>query len=251
MDVKIALFMDTTSPSWVVDDYNLDGDITDADVFDKDNLTNASLSPWQCPSSSGLVGTDKVDWDCDGGSANDPGDNPAKAYAGWLKSFATELISSAYDFDFVVFSQKPVERFKKSSQFPNEVPHPHNQRTPTPSRPFVQFYSPGVYWEHKGLLELSADPALDPRIRVLSPVDPQSMWNKSATCYESGLTSTSWSIPLSVIDDKYEVLTADRNETDAAPETGCFKYIDHTHAYDAGAWMIADVWYNGLHPYLW
>jgi Tol biopolymer transport system component len=251
MDVKIALFMDTTSPSWVVDDYNLDGDITDADVFDKDNLTNASLSPWQCPSSSGLVGTDKVDWDCDGGSANDPGDNPAKVYAGWLKSFATELISPTYNFNFVVFSQKPVERFKKSSQFPNEVPHPHNQRTPTPSRPFVQFYSPGVYWEHKGLLELSADPSLDQKIRVLSPLDPQSMWNKSATCYESGLTSTSWSIPLSVIDDKYEVLSADRNETDAAPETGCFKYIDHTHAYDAGAWMIADVWYNGLHPYLW
>lgn len=251
MDVKIALFMDTTSPSWVVDDYNLDGDITDADVFDKDNLTNASLSPWQCPSSSGLVGTDKVDWDCDGGSTNDPGDNPAKVYAGWLKSFATELISSSYGFDFVVFSQKPVERFKKSSQFPNEVPHPHNQRTPTPSRPFVQFYNPGVYWEHKGLLELSADPALDSRIRVLSPLDPQSMWNKSAACYESGMTSTSWSIPLSVIDDKYEVLSADRNETDAAPETGCFKYIDHTHAYDAGAWMIADVWYNGLHPYLW
>lgn len=251
MDVKIALFMDTTSPSWVVDDYNLDGDITDADVFDKDNLTNASLSPWKCPSSSGLVDTDKVDWDCDGSSTNDPGDNPAKVYAGWLKSFATELISPTYNFNFVVFSQKPVERFKKSSQFPNEVPHPHNQRTPTPSRPFVQFYSPGVYWEHKGLLELSADPALDPKIKVLPPLDPKSMWNKSATCYESGLTRSSWSIPLSIIDDKYENLTADRNETDAAPETGCFKYIDHTHAYDAGAWMIADVWYNGLHLYLW
>jgi hypothetical protein len=251
MDVKIALIMDTTSPSWAVDDYNLDGDITDADVFDRDNLTNASLSPWQCPASSGLVGTDKIDWDCDGGSTNDPGDNPAKVYAGWLKSFATELISSSYNFNFVVLSQKTVERWKTTSQYPNEAPHPHNQRAATPSRPFVQYYNPAVYWEHKGLVELAADATLDPKIKVLSPVAPSSMWNKSATCYESGLSSASWSIPLSVIDDKYETLTADRKETDAAPETGCFKYIDHTHAYDAGGWMIADVWYNGLHPYLW
>ena len=79
------------------------------------------------------------------------------------------------------------------------------------------------------------------------------MWARSARCYASGLGRSDWTIPAGV-PGRPTVVAAEDSETDggAAPNAatvGCM-VADHVHHNDTGGWMMADVWYAGLLPYL-
>ena len=76
------------------------------------------------------------------------------------------------------------------------------------------------------------------------------MWLRSDDCYDVGITT--WTIPATV--GRPATISADDNEFVGGVETnpdgvGCVNG-DHIHHNNAGGWLMADVWYEGLAPYL-
>lgn len=260
MDYRIALIQDTSNRSWPVDDYNGDGLVDASDPWIASRIRARALP---CPASSGVVGT-AVDWNCNLGV--DAGDSAAATYAGWLRSLSTQLVDGsrygASTLDFVFISVKPVEMGQCNLWAAPESTtcqgNPHALRTPaqiaaTPSRPFDHFYVPTVYWEHRVIEMLFADPLLDPRIHAMTPGQPAAMLTRSANCYANGQAGTDWSIPAAV-PNRPTVVTPDDSETDGAggnaDSTGCM-VGDHVHHNDNGGWLMADVWFAGLAEPLW
>lgn len=290
MDKHIALVQDTTNRSWPVNDYSGNGEVNDFDYFKASFIAEAGRSCPRSSTNPYGVGTvplngeDYVDWNCD--KALDSRDAAATIYAGWLQKLATDLFS-AYGtdnlpdptgtrkrkgVDHVFFMQKPVEFTQPEADktihtkwcekyFPGENCSFHATRSFTvPSaRPFNRFYLPTVYWEYRGLETLMAKPGLDTRIHLATDSNVRRMWQRSAECYTAGI-SGGWSIPNTVqaIDSETKmlrnrpaVITADDGENDASDSAtkGCLS-DDHIHHNDNGGWMMADVWYAGLLPYL-
>jgi hypothetical protein len=76
------------------------------------------------------------------------------------------------------------------------------------------------------------------------------MWLRSDDCYDVGLTR--WAIPAEA--GRPATVTADDDEFATGSEVnpdgvGCL-LGDHIHHTTAGGWLMADVWYEGLLPYL-
>jgi hypothetical protein len=150
--------------------------------------------------------------------------------------------------EHVFFSQKPIE-MNACPYYPGETCSFHGIRTPTLKRPFDHFYFPTVYWELQGLESLFRQPDLDPRIHWATPQNHLRMWSRSVQCYDVGIPSGDWAVPLSA--GRPDSIAADDSENDASNSdlVGCVG-ADHVHHNEAGGWMMADVWYSGLRPYL-
>jgi hypothetical protein len=91
---------------------------------------------------------------------------------------------------------------------------------------------------------------LDSRIH-LGEIDLRRMHLRSDDCYDVGITT--WSIPASV-PGRPASIGADDDEWVNGQEVdaeniGCYR-ADHIHHNNAGGWLMADVWYEGLTPYL-
>jgi hypothetical protein len=146
----------------------------------------------------------------------------------------------------VFFSHKPVEATAACPKsYPGETCSYHGARAPTAARPFDRFYLPSVYWEHAGLDAMLGKASLDPRIRRAS-ADVLEMWKRSSACYTKGVAA------LAIPGAPVAPIAADDSETDGAggdaESVGCER-ADHVHHNDQGGWMMADVWYSGLHPF--
>lgn len=250
MDVTLALVQDTTNRSWPVDDWTGDGAVTGADRWPASRIPDAAEP---CTNGRpGVVGS-TVDWNCDGALTN--ADAAHTVYAGWLSRLSTALLTGygADGADHVFVTQKPMEFGAACAQYPAaERPRctTHATRTPTPSRPFDHFYNPLVYWEWTAVQALLATPGLDPRVH-LGELDTRRMHTRSDDCYDVGVTT--WSIPATV-PGRPATVAADDTEWQTGQETnaentGCMR-ADHVHHNAAGGWLMADVWYEGLTPYL-
>jgi hypothetical protein len=244
MDVRIALVQDTTNRSWPIEDYDGDGDADDSDFWPAARIQAGASA---CPSSSGIV-AGEVDFTCDG--TIDAGDAPVRLYADWLRELGAALLDGYGDdgVDYVFFSHKPVElQGGACSSFPGERCAPHATRAPTPAAPFDHFYLPSVYWEHRSL-DLLTSSAHDSRMLTVS-ADVLEMWNASARCYAEGTSD----LTIAASAGRPATIAADDDEDDAMPmsatRVGCM-VSDHVHHNDAGGWLMADVWYRGLLPYL-
>jgi hypothetical protein len=246
MDIRLALVQDTSNRSWAVDDQNGDGTITPNDWFIAADV-NAQSRP--CGGTSGVIGP-WIDWDCNG--LMDARDGSADRYGDWMGRLASDVLDGfgSAGADHVFFSPKPVE-MNGCPYYQGQTCTLHGVRTPTPSRPFDHFYFPTVFWEIAGLKSLLARADLDPRIHWAVPLDPERMWTRSAQCYDVGIVSGDWAIPAS--SGRPASISADDTEDDANPASasaiGCL-LSDHVHHNEAGGWMMADVWYAGLRPYL-
>ena len=246
MDVRLALVQDTTNRSWAVDDQNGDGAITADDWF-----LAADVNPLArpCGGGSGVIGP-WVDWNCDG--TLDAGDASADRYGDWMGALAADLLDGfgSAGVGHVFFTPKPIE-MNGCPYYQGEPCTPHGLRTPTASRPFDHYYLPTVYWEAVGLESLFARSDLDPRVHWAVPLDPIRMWDRSQQCYDVGIAAGDWTIPASA--GRPTSVPADDAEVDANPASanavGCM-VADHVHHNEAGGWMMADVWYAGLRPYL-
>ncbi|HEX4954061.1 MAG TPA: hypothetical protein VF017_11780 [Thermoanaerobaculia bacterium] len=257
MDYRIALVQDTTNRSWPVDDFTADGAVDDLDLWPASRIQRARALP--CGGTGGVVGG-LVDWTCDG--VLTPADAAYRSYASWLLGLATDLLDpgryGAAALDFVFFGHKPVEMGQcnlwPAAEIPTCLSGPHAIRTPeqiaaTPDRPYDHYYLPTVFWERRGLEQLFADPALDPRIRPATRDNVLAMWDRSALCYAQGLVEGDWRIPAAV-PGRPGPVEADDVENDGGPNpsadiAGCM-VADHVHHNDAGGWMMADVWFAGL-----
>jgi hypothetical protein len=247
MDVKLALIQDTTNRSWPVDDWTGDGTMSVGDYFPTNRVPNSAA--WPCPGgASGVVGT-QIDWNCDGSLT--VADQSHRVYAGWLQSLGNALLNDfgAASVQHVFVTPKPLEFGAACTTYTQPGCGLHATRTPTPSRPFDHFYHPWVYWEHRAVDALLATPGLDPDIH-LGPTGSRRMWLRSDDCYDIGVTT--WTIPLSV--GRPATISADDNEFVGGAESnpdgfGCLN-SDHIHHNTAGGWLMADVWYEGLVPYL-
>jgi len=245
MDVRIAMVQDTTNRSWAVDDNTGDGVVSDLDFF---LAQDASPAGRPCGGGSGVVGP-WIDWDCNGTMAS-PGDASRAAYGSWLGSLAHDLLETIGDarVDHVFFSQKPLE-MNGCPYYPGEPCTLHGARTPTLTRPFDRFYLPTVYWELQGLEALFQREDLDPRLHWATPRNHPLMWSRSVQCYVAGVPSTVWTIPPAF--GRPTSIASDDSENDAvnSAAVGCLG-SDHVHHNEAGGWMMADVWYAGMRPYL-
>lgn len=246
MDVRIALVQDTTNRSFPIDDTNGDGKVDDLDTF---SIAQIKPEAVPCQGSSGAVGG-ALDANCDG--RIDASDASRHVYAQWLEKLSSDLLSSfgARSVDHVFLSHKPAEMGRCNAAYPAEPcssPN-HSIRAATPSRPFDHYYLPTVYWEHAGIDTLFGGAGLDPRIHRAS-TDVLAMWNATTRCYTSGYDT--FAIPASA--GRPAAVGSDDSEDDAnaamAAATGCM-IDDHVHHNDAGGWVMADVWYRGLRPFL-
>lgn len=261
MDLHIALVQDTSNRSFPVDDYNASGDLDAADYLPLDTGVVATeavpcgagtLNP---SGSVNLAGRDYLDFDCDGGLSD--ADLPQKVYAAWLHDLS-EVLLVQYGVDHVFLSQKPMEIGSPCSFlfYPDEqgTCGRHETRTATADRPFDHFYTPTVYWEF-GALEALFDTETDNRVHRATYGSLMAMWDKSVQCYTNGLVDTDFTIPLaigrpsSVAADVTEDDAADPKAPTGADTIGCMDG-DHVHHTQAGGWMMADVWYQGLIEYL-
>lgn len=246
MDIRVALVQDTTNRSWAVDDQDSNGTITSSDWFLAADV-NAQSRP--CGGTAGVLGA-WIDWDCNG--AMGAGDAAAERYGDWMERLAADLLDDfgTSGVQHVFFSPKPVE-MNGCPYYPGQPCTPHGLRVATPSRPFDHYYLPTVYWEMAGLEALFARAQLDARVHWAVPLDPHRMWNRSLQCYDVGVPAGSWTIPAAV--GRPISIAADDTEDDANPASsasvGCM-VSDHVHHNEAGGWMMADVWYAGLRPYL-
>lgn len=244
MDVRLALVQDTTNRSFALDDNTGDGLVTDSDFFLAQDVAPAARP---CGGTSGVVGT-WIDWDCN--HATSAADAARVRYAAWMRALAQDLLDviGTEHVDHVFFSHKPLE-MNGCPYFPGEPCSLHGTRTPTPTRPFDHFYFPTVYWELQGLESLFRQSDLDRRIHWATPLTHLRMWNRSVQCYDLGIPAGDWTIPLSA--GRPDAVAADDSENDAsnAALVGCLG-DDHVHHNEAGGWMMADVWYAGLRPYL-
>jgi hypothetical protein len=218
-----------------------------------------------CGGTSGVV-AGSIDWDCDG--AITAADGAQRNVISWLRDLASDLLdTSRYGeaaVEHVFVMPKPLELGQCGLYPPSEQPvcnaNRHAVRTAgqiasTPGRPLDHYYVPTVYWEYRAVetfLLFTDRGGWDPRVHPATPV-PRSMWDRSARCYAQGLGSADWAIPASVT-GRPTVVAADDSEHDAganpdASLVGCMT-SDHVHHNDAGGWMMADVWYGGLRPYL-
>jgi hypothetical protein len=259
MDYHLALVQDTSNRSFPVDDYTGDGLANDADTWPSSRIPAAARP---CGGTSGVV-DGRLDWDCNGVLTR--ADSAPRAYKGWLATLARELLDEARygaaAAEHVFVMQKPLEMgqcnlYPAAEQAACNA-NRHAIRTPaqiaaTPGRPFDHYYVPTVYWEYRTVESLFYDGGPDPRVHPAT-ADPRAMWSRSARCYASGLGRSDWTIPAGV-PGRPTVVAAEDSETDggAAPNAatvGCM-IADHVHHNDAGGWMMADVWYAGLLPYL-
>jgi hypothetical protein len=246
MDVRLALVQDTTNRSWAVDDQNGDGAVTPDDRF---LAVDVNMQSRPCGGTSGVIGP-WIDWDCNG--ALDAGDGAADRYGDWMEKLASDVLDGfgSAGVDHVFFCPKPIE-MNGCPYYQGEPCTFHGLRTPTPSRPFDHFYFPTVYWEFEGLRSLLTRADLDPRVHWAVPLDPDRMWTRSQQCYDVGIAAGDWTIPAS--SGRPASIAADDTELDSnaanANATGCL-LSDHVHHNEAGGWMMADVWYAGLRPYL-
>lgn len=265
MDVRLALIQDTSNRSWPVDDYTGDGAVDSNDYF---NAASIAPAAWPCPTNSGNPsgvvtsgGKSWIDWRCDNTLSS--AEAAVQLYAGWLEKVSLDTLDSfgTNSVNHVFLTQKPVEMTSLdtcATLFPNEPNCGyHTIRAPTPSRPFDHFYLSTVYWEYRAIETLFAKPALDPRIHKANEADVKQMWNRSAQCYASGIFKKDWTIPPSPRGESGRPtvnISADDTEIDSGPRAnadtvGCM-LDDHIHHNDDGGWMMGDVWYSGLLPYL-
>ncbi len=258
MDYRLALIQDTSNRSWPIDDYNSDGMVNVLDYWPASKIpasarpcTSGTLNP------SGIVmqgGVEYIDWNCDGTLTNQ--DASHVTYAGWLQKLSNALLNSyAFPVHHVFITPKPLE-MGGCPYFPGEACSNHGLRTPTASRPIDHFYNPAVYWEYRVAETMFSNPNLDSRIHPLVPGDPKKMWDRSVKCYDVSLASSDWTIPGGTVSQgvlRPTNVIADDAEDDAdvtsMDANGCMR-SDHIHHTTTGGWMMADVWYGGLLPYL-
>jgi hypothetical protein len=259
MDIRIALIQDTSNRSWPIDDYTANGAVDDNDRW---LSTRIAARAQPCPATSGVV-AGQIDWNCDG--AIDAADAAHRVYASWIADTATQLLDDARygaaTLDHVFVSIKPTEMGQCSLWPSTEIATcqaaPHAIRTPaqiaaTPGRPHDHYFVPSVYWEYRAIEQLFATPSLDTRIHALTPGDARALWTRSAQCYTQGLADGDWHIPAAVPGRPVSV-AADDSESDPsgnAATVGCM-IADHIHHNDAGGWMMADQWFQGLAGPLW
>lgn len=243
MDVRLTLVQDTTNRSLALDDTDGDGSVDDGDAF----LASDIAPPGRpCGGGAGVIGP-WLDWDCDGTIG--PGDASAARYAEWMRNLAQDLLDAfGSGADHVFFSQKPLEMVA-CPYYPGEPCSFHGLRVPTASRPLDHFDLPTVYWEYRGLETLFEQPDLDARIHRATPRNILRMWERSAQCRDSGIPAGDWTVPPSA--GRPASVAADDGENDAldAAFVGCLA-ADHVHHNESGGWLMADVWYEGLRPYL-
>lgn len=261
MDYRLALIQDTSNRSWPIDDSDGNGQLNDADPWLSPAILRSRALP--CPGSSGVIGN-QVDWDCN--QAIDHRDASVRVYSAWLRDLATQLLDSsrygALAMNAVLLTQKPVE-MGQCQLWPdaeratcNSARHAIRnsaQIQATPSRPLDHYYVPTVYWEHRVIEQVFAEPGLDPRIIAAAPGDPDALWVRSAQCYALGQSALDWMIPTAV-PGRPVTIAADDSEVDGtggtADSAGCM-ISDHVHHNELGGWMIADFWYRALSGPLW
>ncbi|WP_203912154.1 hypothetical protein [Rhizocola hellebori] len=249
MDVTLALIQDTTNRSWPIDDFSGDGQVTAADLWPASRINDAAEP---CTNGRSGVVNGSIDWTCDG--AVNGADAAHVVYAGWLERFSLALLNNygADSVDHVFVTQKPLEFGANCPNYPVSEQancRLHNTRTPTAARPFDHFYNPLVYWEWRSVQQLTTRVGLDARIH-LGEIDYRRMHLRSDDCYDVGITT--WSIPASV--GRPASVAADDTEFQGGQEVdaenvGCMR-ADHIHHNTNGGWLMADVWYEGLTPYL-
>lgn len=261
MDYRLALIQDTSNRSWPIDDFTTDGSIAGDDLWPASRIQRTRA--WPCGGTSGVIGG-AIDWNCD--QLLDTEDAAHTVYAGWLRTFAEELLDDDrydYSLDHVFVSHKPVEMGQCSLYPPAEqstcLTNPHALRSgaqiaATPDRPFDHYYLPTVFWEHRSVEALFDDLGLDPRVHAATAESALAMWDRSVACFDVGLGSDDWRIP-SQVSGRPDDVAADDSEIDGGPTpdanlVGCM-VADHIHHNEAGGWMMADVWYAGLAPNLW
>jgi hypothetical protein len=261
MDYHLALIQDTTNRSWKVDDFTGDGLVNGQDLWPSSQMPAEALP---CKGTSGVV-NGSVDWNCDG-LANSS-DAAHVNYASWLARLSRELLDStrygAGAVEHVFLTQKPLElgdcglypsgeRTLCTSATGRHAVRSSQQIAATPGRPFDHYYLPTVYWEHRAIEQIFANVNLDSRIHRATP-NARDMWNRSVKAYDVGLTASDWTIPASVPGRPGDV-PADDTEVDSGTfaNSGTVGSLlsDHVHHTDNGGWMMADVWYGGLRPYL-
>jgi hypothetical protein len=250
MDVTLALIQDTTNRSWPIDDWSGDGQVTSADFWPASRIPDAAEA---CGNGRSGVVNGSIDWTCDG--TLNGADASHVVYVGWLEKFSLALLNNygADGVDHVFVTQKPLEFGATCPNYPLSEQancRMHSVRTPTASRPFDHFYNPLVYWEWRAVQQLVTRTGLDPRIH-LGEIDLRRMHLRSDDCYDIGITM--WSIPASVA-GRPAAVGADDDEWQNGQEfdaenIGCMR-ADHIHHNNSGGWLMADVWYEGLTPYL-
>ncbi|OYW65173.1 MAG: hypothetical protein B7Y26_04945 [Hydrogenophilales bacterium 16-64-46] len=269
MDVRIALVQDTSNRSWPIDDYNENGRVSPDDYFVADRVGDTdAMVDHACPpgyESTGVLPyatrsdtVQAVDWNCDNNLSN-IGDSAIRLAARWLVDLATHLRANRTD--YVFFTQKPMEMTGSTACdkfFPGEncANGLHESRLPsdiTPSRPMTGYYLPSVYWEHRVMETLANMATFDAtRMFLINPDNTQYMWQQSVACYETGLVSANWAIP-ATLPPFQRTFSGDTGETDVwggdSASRGCMAE-DHVHHNTKGGWLMADVWYRGLLPYL-
>jgi hypothetical protein len=258
MDFHVALIQDTSNRSWPLDDYTNDGAVTAADFWPSSKIKAEALP---CGSRTGVV-NGSVDWNCDGAITG--ADAAVNVYAGWMQSFMRNLIDTARHgaaaVDHVFITQKPLELGPGTcTLFPaSELAAcrtNHAVRTPaqilaTPNRPYDRHYLPTVFWEFAAIDRIFAG-IVDARIHRATPTSRQ-MYDRSAKGYDIGLVSSDWTIPAAV-PGRPTTVAADDTEIDTDPvsaNTVGTLNQDHIHHTEAGGWMMADVWFAGLKPFL-
>lgn len=249
MDVTLALIQDTTNRSWPIDDFNGDGQVNSGDFWPASRIADAAEP---CTNGRSGVVNGNIDWTCDG--ALNGADAAHVVYATWLERFSLALLNNygVDGVDHVFVTQKPLEFGASCPNYPVSEQancRLHNTRVSTLSRPFDHFYNPLVYWEWRSVQQLTTKVGLDPRIH-LGEIELKRMHLRSDDCYDVGITT--WSIPASA--GRPASIAADDSEFQGGQEVdaenvGCMR-SDHIHHNNAGGWLMADVWYEGLTPYL-
>ncbi len=254
MDVRLALIQDTTNRSWPVDDFNNDGAVDEKDFWPESRIPGAARP---CGGTGGVVtgaGGDRfIDWNCDGSLS--AADAALNRYTDWMEKLALDLLNN-FPVDsrahHVFITQKPLELICSQQLFPGEMCRNHlPARMPTPARPYDHFFLPTVYWEYRMIEALFARDSLDPRIHKLT-AEARRMWDRSAQGYAQGIKGDDWTIPAAAGRPGADIAADDtENDADAAnaQRVGTVN-ADHIHHTDSGGWMMADVWYAGLQPYL-
>jgi hypothetical protein len=261
MDTHLVLIQDTTNRSWEVDDFTGDGSVNASDFWPSSRIP---AEAWPCRGTSGVV-NGSIDWNCDGALTG--ADAALTNYSSWLLKLSRELLDptryGTAAAEHVFLTQKPLEMTKgvDCTLFPTSEQTAcrgaHSVRTAsqisaTPGRPFDHYYLPTVYWEYRAIDQIFNNPTLDSRIRRATPA-ARDMWNRSVKGYDIGLDSADWTIP-STVSGRPTTVAADDTEMDAGqtPNAATVGTLlgDHVHHTEAGGWMMADVWYAGLRPYL-
>lgn len=261
MDYHLVLVQDTSNRSWPVDDYDANGVLDDRDRWLASRIP-AVARP--CGGTTGVVGS-TIDWDCDGQLTD--GDGVLRNVTEWLHRLTAEMADrtryGAAAAEHVFVMAKPLELgqcnlYPAAEQATCNASR-HAVRTPaqiaaTPGRPLDHYYVPTVYWEYRVIEGFLIPPngRLNP-LMTATTTDTRAMWDRSARCYAQGLAGTDWTIPATVPGRPTSVAAddseADGGATPNAASVGCM-IADHVHHNDTGGWMMADVWFRGLLPYL-